>query len=32
MEKFENMQVRNNFLANLRKRAQFSKHGVIYVI
>jgi hypothetical protein len=31
-EKFENhFQFRNNFLANLRKRAQFSKHSVSFM-
>jgi hypothetical protein len=32
MEKFENhLQFGNNFLANLRKRAQFSKHTVLFM-
>jgi hypothetical protein len=32
MEEFENhLQFRNNFLANLRKRAQFSKHSVSFM-
>jgi hypothetical protein len=32
LEKFENnLQFRNNFLANLRKRTQFSKHSVSFM-